>query len=266
MNPFDTLAAEQLLSGARLLGPVFRRETTASTNDEVRELGLAGAGEGTVVVAEAQTAGRGRQGRGWHGASGACLMFSVLLRPTVAVEEWAALGPLAGTAVAAAGTQLGGAPLGTKWPNDVVSGGRKLGGLLLEGRPPEFVVLGIGINVRGAEADFPPDLRATATTLEAVSGRQVGRETLLAGIVNELDRLYGWLLEGREAELLAEQKRRETVLGREVTMRSAGRILRGQAQDLTTRGELKLRTEAGEIVVATGEVQSVRGLDGELPV
>jgi BirA family biotin operon repressor/biotin-[acetyl-CoA-carboxylase] ligase len=131
------------------------RETT-STNDRARELALAGAPHGALVTAGAQSAGRGRQGRTWAAPPGRALLLSLLLR------QWDRLLPLrAGLAVAdlAAGAAV------VKWPNDVLLGGGKLAGVLVEARPPEWAVVGIGINVAVEAASLPPDVRERAATL-----------------------------------------------------------------------------------------------------
>jgi BirA family transcriptional regulator, biotin operon repressor / biotin---[acetyl-CoA-carboxylase] ligase len=131
------------------------RETT-STNDRARELALAGAPHGALVTAGAQSAGRGRQGRTWAAPPGRALLLSLLVR------EWDRLLPLrAGLAVA----DLAGGAAVVKWPNDVLLRGGKLAGVLVEARPPEWAVVGIGINVAVDLASLPPDVRERAATL-----------------------------------------------------------------------------------------------------
>lgn len=246
-----------------LRGPVVYKPSTGSTNDDVRQMAAEGAAEGTVVVAGEQTAGRGRLGRKWAGQPGQSLMFSVLLRPALPLESWPALSVVAGLAVASACTELGGAAIGTKWPNDIVFGGRKLGGLLLEARAPQFAVLGIGVNVLGQTADLPPELQETATTLEAVSARALAPHELLLRILQQLDQRYHLLLTGQHEPLLAEQRERETLLGRQLVIAIGGETITGQAVDVTAAGELVLQTAHGERVISSGEVQRVRPKTGE---
>jgi BirA family transcriptional regulator, biotin operon repressor / biotin---[acetyl-CoA-carboxylase] ligase len=141
---------------ARLGRPRLHLRETTSTNDRARALALAGAPHGSLVTAAAQSAGRGRQGRVWAAPPGRALLLSLLLR------EWDALLPLrAGLAVA----DLAGEAAVVKWPNDVLLGGRKLAGVLVEARPGEWAVLGIGVNVAVDVASLPLDVRERAATL-----------------------------------------------------------------------------------------------------
>lgn len=244
-------------------GPVTFKLVTTSTNDDVRQLAADGAAEGAVVVAAEQTAGRGRLGRRWSGQPGQTLMFSVLLRPALPLEKWPALAVVAGLAATRACAEASGAAIGTKWPNDIVFGGRKLGGLLLEARAPHFAVLGIGVNVHGRPTDLPPELQETATTLAAITSAPLSSEKLLLSILQHLDQRYHLLLTGQQEALLTEQRERETLLGQQVLVTIGGETVTGQATDVTAAGELVLQTAAGRRVVSSGEVQRVRPEIGE---
>jgi BirA family transcriptional regulator, biotin operon repressor / biotin---[acetyl-CoA-carboxylase] ligase len=157
--------------------PRVHLRTTDSTNARARELAAAGAPHGTLVTADEQTAGRGRQGRTWVAAPGDALLMSVVLRRIEPIVPLAA-------AVAVADAVGPGARI--KWPNDIWIDGRKVSGILLEGRPQEgWAVLGIGVNVRTRE--FPEELREIATSL-ALEGADTTREGLLAALAERLDR------------------------------------------------------------------------------
>src|SRR5579875_2901209 len=163
--------------------PRVHHRVIDSTNARARELAARGAPHGTLVTAEEQTAGRGRQGRTWSAPPGRALLCSLLLR------RFGRLLPLAaGVAVAETCEALGSAPALLKWPNDVLIDGRKVAGILVEGRPQEgWAVLGIGINVAIAPDQFPAELRETAGTL----GRAPAEvETLLSELLEALTR---WL-------------------------------------------------------------------------
>jgi BirA family biotin operon repressor/biotin-[acetyl-CoA-carboxylase] ligase len=250
------------LCGHRLRGPLTYFDTTTSTNDTLRELALAGAPEGVVVVAGEQTRGRGRRGRAWHGEKSRSLLFSLLLRPKITLDQWPALAWLAGLATAEACAAIAGCPIGTKWPNDVIFEGRKLAGVLVESRIPDFAVVGIGVNVAGLPTDFPAELALTATSLEAVGGAAVSAEDTLAGIVNCLDALYQLVLQGRTSELLDRSRAFESTLGKHLTIQLGERQVEGFAADLTAQGGLILRTADGELTLTAGEVQRVRTLNG----
>lgn len=217
-------------------------------------------------MAGLQTAGRGRQGRVWHAPPGRALLFSVLLRPRLDPSAWPGLGSLAGLAVAETCATFSGRPVGTKWPNDVVCGDRKLCGVLVESRAPEFAVLGIGVNRAGGAADFPEELRGTVTTLEELAGVAPPATDLLIALLNRLDELYGLLLAGEDDNLLRRQRAAETTLGHHLLVSVPGGTLEGLAVDLLKGGRLLLRTAAGDVALASGEVQRVRRENGANPV
>ena len=216
--------------------PRLHLRATSSTNDRARELAAAGAPHGTLVTAGDQTAGRGRQGRTWSAPPGRALLCSLLLR------DHDALLPLrAGLAVA----DLAGDAALVKWPNDVLLGGRKLAGILVEARPHDgWAVLGIGVNVAIDPADLPPDVRARAATL----GRSPGE------IESTLKELLA-TLEARLAEpphaALATLRARDALRDRPI--RWAGG--EGTGAGIDDAGSLLVRLPDGELrTLAAGEV------------
>lgn len=261
MPDFSPQLVQDNLHGSRLRGPIHYQAATSSSNDSARALALAGEAEGAVVVAGEQTAGRGRRGRTWHARPGQALLFSLLLRPTARpVSDWPLLCTAMGVAAAEACARCAPGPFQTKWPNDLVCGGRKLGGILLEARAPEFLVLGMGLNLYGETASLPAEVRDLATTVEAASdeGVRVPAELLLAAVLNCLDGLYGLWLAGETAALIDRARRLESTLGKALLVKRGGEELRGTAMDLTPAGGLLLRSEGGDVVLEAGEVQSVR--------
>jgi BirA family transcriptional regulator, biotin operon repressor / biotin---[acetyl-CoA-carboxylase] ligase len=263
-HPFDPALVTERLHGQRVRGPVVYHDVTGSTNDDVMALAEAGGAEGTVVVAGTQTAGRGRRGRLWHAPEAQTLMFSLLLRPPVPVQKWPLLSTMTSVAIVSALPGAQDSRIGTKWPNDIVHDGRKLGGILVEARAPRFAVIGIGLNVSGDTSDWPDDLQRTATTLEAATGTTIGREELLARVLNGLDECYALMLTGNAA-LTERQRELESTLGKELVMKVGQRQVRGKAVDLTALGELVLETTDGPLTISSGEVQQVRAANGELP-
>ena len=260
---FDSALVADILRGRRLLGPVIYHDTVGSTNDEVMSLADAGGAEGTVVVAERQTAGRGRRGRVWHAPEAQTLMFSLLLRPPVPLDRWPLLSTMASVAVATVLREHADS-IGTKWPNDILHDGRKLVGILVEARAPHYAVVGIGINVLGDTSGWPDDLQRTATTLEMASGTAIGREELLARVLNSLDECYDLMLTANPT-LTERQRELETTLGKELIVRLGQWEVRGTAVDLGRLGELILQTPEGLLTISSGEVQQVRTANGELP-
>lgn len=186
---------------ATLGTPRLHLRHTGSTNERARELAWAGAPHGTLVTAGEQAAGRGRQGRTWSAPAGRALLLSLVLR------EWPALLPLA-AAVAVA--DVAGAPARIKWPNDVLVDGRKVAGILVEGRPQEgWAVLGIGINVAVRVSDLPEELRDRAGTLGL---EPAAIEPMLATLLGELARR----IEQEPAALLDDFRARDALVGRAV--------------------------------------------------
>lgn len=171
-------------------------EETDSTNDLAARAGEDGLPEGLVIFAESQRAGRGTSGRRWVSPPRQNLLFSVLLRPAdVPVARWTELTFCAALAVAEAAEQVTGTAARIKWPNDVLLGGRKVAGILLESYQrqwPGYVVVGIGLNVLQREADFDPALRGRAGSLAmaAAGGRQFRREQVAAQVLSRLNSLY----------------------------------------------------------------------------
>jgi BirA family biotin operon repressor/biotin-[acetyl-CoA-carboxylase] ligase len=254
--------------------PVRAVGETGSSNADLLAAAGAGAAEGTVLVAEAQTAGRGRLGRRWASPPRAGLTFSVLLRPVgvpAALLGWLPL--LAGVAAAASVRAVAAVDASLKWPNDLLAGERKLGGILAE-RAGTAVVIGIGINVWQARADLPTD--AAATSLALVAGPGVTgpaaddggpglRERLLTGLLDELGRRYlAWRDQASPGDadacgLRQEYARRCATLGREVTVTMPGtEPVTGTATGVDRAGRLEVRTARGLIAVTAGDVVHVR--------
>lgn len=248
----DAVAAQ--LRGGRLRGPLAYRAQTASTNDDARALAGRGAAEGTVVIAGEQTQGRGRHARPWFGHPDHSLLFSLLLRPTLPTDQWPRLVNMVGVAVADALRTAAGCAVGTKWPNDIMVAGRKLGGILIEAQAPEHAIVGIGLNVLGDAADLPDELRDKATSLAAHATQPVTREPVLASVLNALDEAYAALLDGRWDSLLARQRALETTLGQERTIVIGAETLTGVVRDLSPEGGLVLETAQGVRTVTVGEV------------
>jgi BirA family biotin operon repressor/biotin-[acetyl-CoA-carboxylase] ligase len=270
-------------------------EETGSTNADLLAQARSGAGEGLVLVAEAQTSGRGRMGRRWISPPRRSLTFSVLLRPAVPAGLLGWLPLLAGVAVASALQQTAGVDARLKWPNDVLVDGAKIAGILAE-RWTNAVVIGTGINVLQHRGELPVP---TATSLLVAQGagtagaagpveaRGAGpveawgagpagapgpgagadmRERLLTAVLDELARWYAaWLDQPQPGDadgcgLRAEYLRRSGTVGTAVTvMLPGGQNLTGMAAGIDAAGRLEIRTPAGLVQVSAGDVVHLRG-------
>jgi len=222
--------------GPRLGTPRVHRRVTGSTSADARALAGAGAPHGTLVTAAAQSAGRGRQGRSWHAPPGRALLCSLVLRDPPALLPIAA-------AVAVA--ELAGPRTALKWPNDVQLDGRKVAGILVEGRPQEdWAVLGIGVNIAVEVADLPPELRESAGTLGLTPDAvEPALERLLA-------LLEDWLARPG-AQIVDAWRERDALLGERIEW-SGGR---GEARGIDEHGYLRVLLEDGRHeLLGAGEV------------
>ena len=249
----DIAHVRRLLTTGRFGREIRYFASIGSTMDDARAHPRAGAAEELAVVADEQTAGRGRLGRTWVAPAGVNLYVSILVRPPLAVLK--RLGMVAPLAVADAVREVAGLDVAFKWPNDILIGGRKLCGVLIEGelagQRPDFAVVGIGLNVN-LEPDRYPEIAGTATSLARELGRPVSREATLAALLNAFERCYD--REDGEALRLAWRACLET-LGREVTVTFAGRSEEGIAEDVDAEGALVMRRADGSTVaLPAGEV------------
>ena len=246
------------------LGREFRfLKETGSTNSDANAAGASGAGEGLLIAADAQTAGRGRMDRTWFSPPGANLYFSLLLRPDVTPPCAASLPLVIGLAVAEAITECEPALLPQiKWPNDIYIGDRKLCGILcemqLKGDKIDYLVAGIGVNVNVRRKEMPLELRATATAIIAETRREVSREKLLAAILNRFEPLYDqWRAFGFKA--LAQQVNMlDALRDKHIRMELSGKPIEGIACGIQPDGALLLRTAEGMVPVYSGEAHISR--------
>lgn len=228
-------------SVTRRLGALRRHYArTDSTSTRARELAVAGAPHGTLVTAAEQSAGRGRQGRTWSAPPDQALLCSLLLRRVPRLLPLAA-----GVAVAELCESAGATEVRLKWPNDVlVSGGLKVAGILVEGRPQEgWAVLGIGLNVAVDPDRLPPDLRGRAGTLG------LGAEELEPALGRLLACLETWL-DASEADILGAVRLRDALLGQRVSWAGGS----GTATGIDGDGRLLVATGAGSLALDAGEV------------
>ncbi|MGH2453985.1 MAG: biotin--[acetyl-CoA-carboxylase] ligase [bacterium] len=230
-------------STPRLLGAtVLRVDRATSTNDLLRELAAQGAREGTVVVAREQSAGRGRRGRAWLSPPGG-LWCSLLLRPPDPSDGRIALAAAVG---AAEGIRtVCGISVGLKWPNDLMLGRGKVGGILVESVPPA-VILGVGINVNVDPATFPARIAGGAASLAAVLHYPVDLEGVLVAVLAGIDAAYGMLRAGRAAELLQRWRRFSVTLGRPVRIDDGAGLVEGLAIDVDADGALLVEATGGK--------------------
>ena len=243
-------------NGSGRLGPIRRLAEVDSTNRYALDAARAGEPAGLVVVADHQTAGRGRLGRTWEAPAGASLLMSVLLRPAIRLEAMHLLTMAAGLAMAEAVAEVAGFDPTIKWPNDLLAGDRKLAGMLTEAEVTDgevtAVVVGIGVNVQWT--DFPPEIAETATACNLVVGHDVSRDALLDAFVARYD------LRLADLDAVPEDYRaRLGTLGQRVRIELAGGSFEGIATGVADDGSLEVRTDdGGTRVVTAGDVVHLR--------
>lgn len=228
--------------------------SVGSTMDVAREEAEGGAPDGMIVVAEEQTQGRGRRGRAWISPPGGNVYVTVVLRPDEAAAR--ALAMMTPLAVCEAADAVAGTRSVIKWPNDVLIGGRKAGGVLIDvhytDSEVEYALVGVGINVN-FDPEQHEEISASATSLKREAGRDLSREEVLAAFLERLEKLYTAAQRGESASD-AWKSRLET-LGRRVTVRLDDRVEEGVAEDVDVDGSLVLRRADGSTVsLAAGDV------------
>ena len=248
---FYDISQEALeLATWRWAKPLRYFDVTDSTNTQAIAWAREGAVHGSLVVADHQTAGRGRAGRGWFSLPDmASLLFSVVVRPKITPEQLGLVSLGAGVAASLALAERRQATK-LKWPNDIMARGRKLGGILAESEIRDgkvnFVVVGWGINMRITRDRFPKDLQATATSCERETGRTYDRSEVIAGILTHLDPILKDLDAGRGHNILRSYGALCETTGRNVSTVINGQKVVGQAVDLDDNGGLVLDT--GDVI------------------
>lgn len=239
--------------------PLRTYDVVDSTNAAAMQWAHEGAPHGSLVLAEQQTAGRGRLGRTWHAAAGQNLLISLVLRPDLPPTHFNLITLAASVAVAETLASLG-APFfpQIKWPNDVLLNGQKCCGMLLEsslaGRRKAVVVLGIGLNVN--QRDFPDELASTATSLCLQTGRPLPRASLLASLLMHLEEHLDSLADDHGAAVRRAYTERLVGLGEAITLRFAGRTdtVSGKLLGIDSQGALRLEMAEGIRLFHAGEV------------
>lgn len=240
---------------------ILRYSSLPSTNSEASRLALEGAPEGLCIVADEQTAGRGRLQRQWISPRGAGLYMSMILRPRQALETWPVLTLMSAVAVTDTLKRTDKVQADIKWPNDVLVQGRKICGILAEtheAADDRLLVLGIGINLTATA--FPPELRETATSVAEVTGKMVDHEIILTTLLKSLSRYYELFQQGSFDQIIdAWCKRSSYANGKLVRVVSEDQSIEGTTLGLEPDGALRIVTSAGEVkIIRAGDVTAVR--------
>lgn len=230
----------------------WRFAEVESTQNVAFQLAELGADHGTLVRADFQSAGRGRQGRIWESARGSALMFSVILRPTVPLHQLGVISILVVDALVDALAGVIDSPIQIKWPNDVLIAGKKTSGILLQTRssPEPVAVLGIGINIDDSAGSLP----SGSTSLNQHAGQPIGSDELLTAITRQLNKMWNSFQPKLTQEQVDELESRLWQKGEMVSILDADRDVHGRILGLAKNGGLRLSVEGSERVVVAGEI------------
>jgi len=256
---FNLAALEVALAGTMFEGKLHFSPITDSTNTDALVAAREGAAHGSVYFADEQRAGRGRGGHAWHSAAGDGLYVSVLFRPEIPTARLPWLPLVSGLAAAHAIAATSGLGVDLRWPNDLLIGPRKAGGILVEAHSEAsavaFAVVGIGINVH--QREFYPDLSTPATSLDVEAGRSIPRQQLLVSLLESLERETTALADSTAAEAFAARAESAStwVSGRKVEVHGPQACI-GVTAGLNKHGFLLVRTDEGLVTVQTGGIRA----------
>lgn len=268
-DTFDLSEYRRELRTTRFGHPTEYWSRVNSTNDKILDMARRGAPEGTVAVADEQTAGRGRLGSVWHSPPGVGIWASILLRPrNIPTEDLPPLTLCAASAIAAAIEEYAEVQTQIKWPNDVLINNRKVAGMLMEAKnvpgrgiqdEGPCVILGIGINVNQTRGDFPKELQETAVSIQMEKGKPVSRELLFRRVLERLEPIYRQFLASGFSSVLPDIKPRLAWRGRFVELSDGPYTVRGTVLDIEEDGGLLIDApEQGWVVMYSGSIRLIR--------
>jgi len=237
---------------------IYSYRKVGSTNVLGFRLAEIGAEEGTLLVADEQSKGKGRMGRSWYSPPRLGLWMSLILRPDIPPFKAPGLSICAGLALTQTIKEMTGIEAKIKWPNDCLIDGKKVGGILLELSAEldriNFVIVGIGVNVNHSTQDFPRNLSQTATSMKIKLGKDLSRLALLTSFLEKFERIY---LDFKKNGLSPQRemiKSYSSLLGKKVTVKFGKEKIEGMAENIDENGSLVIKTQKGEKVVTAGEV------------
>ncbi len=238
---------------------IFCIYSTSSTNNIARNLAEEGQLEGTAVLAEEQTGGRGRNQKSWFSPQGSGIYLSIILKPVIPQEKVGLITLIAGLAIAEAMEKVSDVRVDIKWPNDLIINGRKVGGILTEAffdsENLKYIILGIGINVTGSDTEFPLELRGKATTLEIEAGKQLDKKTLLIQLLENLEDEYRNFCLSYSLDLKKIKEKMAFMWGREGLFFEHDKVVhKGTIIDLNGDGSLILQSNGKTISIYHGEL------------
>ncbi|UCC78806.1 MAG: biotin--[acetyl-CoA-carboxylase] ligase [Candidatus Zixiibacteriota bacterium] len=237
---------------------IFAYKSIGSTNDTAKRLAESDSPEGTLVIAEKQTKGRGRLGRSWHSPQNKGLYFSLVLRPQIPVEKMPALSLVAALSVCRVIESMTDLKPQIKWPNDCLIDGKKVAGILIDisaelGRV-SYAILGVGLNINTAQKDFSSGLRKSATSLAIQTGKMFSRVDCLRPFLHEFEKSYRNFYRYGLEFIASEIIKRSSVIGREINFKLSGKKYTAMALGYDENGGLMVKSKSGVKVLSGGEI------------
>jgi BirA family biotin operon repressor/biotin-[acetyl-CoA-carboxylase] ligase len=234
-----------------------------SSNTVAFQLALKGASEGEVVIVESQTTGKGRMGRRWESPAGVNIYLSIILRPLFPPSKIPLITLMTAVACTEGIEEVTGILPAIKWPNDLLLGEKKLGGILTEADMEmdriNFVIVGIGINVNMTRGAFPPSIRDTASSLQEALGKQISRILIIQAILRRFELWYTRFKEGRVEAITRRWEELSQIRGKHVSVDFMGETVQGQVLEIDADGALLVQEAGGELKrIVAGDVH-VRG-------
>ncbi len=261
-TPFDPVAIEQGLQTRMLGRTIFCFGSVGSTNDRAHVLAESGAVDGTLILAEEQTRGRGRRGRDWHSSPGRGIWLSLILRPEFPATQAPGLSLVAGLSLAETIEDFAGISAEVKWPNDCLVNNKKTAGILTElsaeKQKINYIVLGMGVNLAHRNTDFPPELRDIATSVEVEANRAIDRVGFLQNLLLHLEKNYDrFSLEGL-TPLIEPYSSRCNLIGCQITTQIGAKSITGKALRIDDSGALVIESNGRETPLTAGEITQIR--------
>jgi BirA family biotin operon repressor/biotin-[acetyl-CoA-carboxylase] ligase len=254
---------KQNLAGKFIGHQLYYYEEIGSTNDEAFRLGLAGAPEGTALIANSQNAGKGRMQRVWHSSAGSNIYTSIILRPQIEPTRAPQISILAGVALAEALESYCPDKIKLKWPNDILIDGKKVCGILSQAKTTvsevDFIVLGIGINVNISYNQFPKEICLLATSLAMETGREISRQELIISLYENLTKWYNQLMKDGFGRIKEKWLSLSPMIGQTVQVMFQEEAVSGKAIGLDEDGSLILLAAGNkEFKVSAGDATIVK--------
>ncbi|MDI6728235.1 MAG: biotin--[acetyl-CoA-carboxylase] ligase [Thermodesulfovibrionales bacterium] len=253
----DSISGRSMIIGREII--FF--DTINSTNTCAMELAEKGYPDGTIIIADAQTGGKGRLGRKWLSPQGKNLYMSIILRPAILPRDAAILTLMTAVACASAIKRISSIPASIKWPNDLMVSDRKLGGILTEIKADMdrifHAVIGIGININLGASDMPDEIKACATSIKNETGNVLSRTKVAVEILREMDKWYSILLNSGKKPIIEEWLKLSCTIGRAVKVTVGNNVFTGIAGTIDEEGMLMLKLpdntfkkiSAGDVII-----------------